>query len=96
VVIAVAQEKQQLHILARAVAEKLPEGDAKRVHVCLPSRVSTVLKRFLRQAKEDLPVGKKVAGYKIKRKYSSEVVAEEVRAAETDFLRIVAKALRGE
>jgi hypothetical protein len=96
VVIAVAQEKQQLHTLARAVAEKLPEGDQKRVQVSLPSRVTTILKRLLRQAKGELPVSTKVAGYTIKRKYSSETAAEQGRAAENAFLRIVAKALRGE
>ena len=95
-VIAVASQKNNLIDLARAIQTKLPGEDAKRIHVCLPSRVSSVLKRLMRSAKRSESTLPRSGSYKIRRKFSEHSVDERADAEEEEFLRAKGRALRGD
>lgn len=94
-VLAVAPDKDRLIKIARMIQLQMQEEEASRIHLCLPSRVFSVLKRIRRSSKHSQAAAPISGGYKIKKKYSAGS-DDESQAAESEFLAMIGRALRGE
>ncbi len=95
-VIAVGTTKDSVVEMARAIQANLSAEEVARIHVCLPGRFSSVLKRLTRHAQGSDSTGPRSGGYKIKRKYSEPAADDRAPAAEDEILHAIRRALRGE
>lgn len=95
-VIAIAREKRDVIALGQGFATAFSEEEARRIHVCQLRGVGALLKRMLRQTKKADSETARTGGYKIKRKYSTDLGDEDGRKIEADILEAIRRALRGE
>ena len=94
-VILIVPQKDRLLGLVKILESCLPEESMQRIHVCPPSRIGALLKKLIRRFKRSGPSASQYAGYKVTRKYAEES-DDDVRAVESDFLHLIARALRGD
>lgn len=94
-VLLIAPQKDRLLGLVKTLESCLPEESMQRIHVCPPNRVGPLLKKLIRRFKQSAPSASQYAGYKVTRKYAGEAQAN-ARAVESEFLNLIARALRGD
>jgi hypothetical protein len=96
VVIAIASEKSQVVALAKRFKESFVGEDERRIYVCQPRALPTILKRMLRATKKPTREMERAGGYKIKRKHADDLTDREAQKIEADFMEIIAQVLRRE
>jgi hypothetical protein len=95
-VITIASEKSQVVALAKRFKESFVAEDERRIYVCQPRALPTILKRMLRATKKPTREMERAGGYTIKRKHADDLTDREAEKIEADFMQILARVLQGE